>query len=53
MILKAKKTQYQFKSSFMIGDQQSDEICAKKSKKLIFFIKRTTYSKMSKKFLKN
>ena len=52
MILKAKKKHnINLKSSFMIGDQQSDEICAKKAK-VNFFYKKNNLLKDVKKILK-
>ena len=52
MILKAKKKHnINLKTSFMIGDQKSDEMCAKKAK-VIFFYKKNNLLKDIKKILK-
>ena len=52
MIIKAKKKHnINLKTSFMIGDQKSDEMCAKKAK-VIFFYKKNNFNKDIKKILK-
>ena len=51
MILKAKdKHNINLNKSFMIGDQKSDELCAKKAK-VIFFYKKNNLLKQVKKIL--